>query len=160
VAVSIRTARASDARQIAELTVQLGYEVDGSAVAERLSRFLSRRDQEFLVAEHDGRILGWVQALIAESIETGPFVLIAGLVVAGSHRRQGIGRLLMAQAEAWAMKHGHSIVRLWSSATRTAAHRFYEALGYTNLKTQYAFVKSIDPAGQETLLRLVPDVDG
>jgi ribosomal protein S18 acetylase RimI-like enzyme len=160
VAVSIRIARASDAHQITELTGQLGYEVDGPVIAERLSRFISRGDQEFLVAEDEGRIVGWVQAVVEESIQAGPFVVIGGLVVAGTHRRRGIGRLLMAQAEAWATEQGQSVVRLWSSSTRTAAHRFYEALGYTNIKTQYAVVKAIDPEHQDALLRLVPDVDG
>lgn len=46
--------------------------------------------------------------------------------------------MLVAQAEQWARKQGCSIVRLWSNSVRTDSHRFYEELGYTNMKTQYA----------------------
>ena len=111
-AVSIRVARASDAPEIAELTRQLGYEVETSAVADRLSRILSRPDQEFLVAERDGQPVGWVHVVISEYVETGAFVVIGGLVVDRSYRRTGIGGLLMAHAEEWARKHGCSLVRL------------------------------------------------
>ncbi len=158
-AVSVRIARGSDAHNIAELTAQLGYQVTASTVAARLSRILERPDQQFLVAELDGRALGWIHVAISEYVESGPFVVIGGLVVDGHHRRKGIGTLLMARAEEWARQQGCSIVRLWSSAVRTASHRFYEDLGYTNIKTQYSFMKSIDTTGQEALRKFVPRVD-
>jgi len=158
-AVSVRIARASDAHDIAELTAQLGYQVAASTVAARLARILERPDQRFLVAELDGRSLGWVHVAISEYVESGTFVVIGGLVVDRHHRRKGIGTLLMARAEDWARQQGCSVIRLWSTSVRTAAHRFYEDLGYTNIKTQYSFMKSVDPAGQETLRRFVPRVD-
>ena len=64
-----------------------------------------------------------------------------------------------ARAEEWARQQGCSVVRLWSSSVRTAAHRFYEDLGYTNIKTQYSFMKSVDTTGQEVLRKFVPQVD-
>jgi hypothetical protein len=51
------------------------------------------------------------------------------------------------------------MVRLSSSATRDAAHRFYEGLGYTNIKTQYAFVKPLDAAAAARVPTFVPRVD-
>ena len=93
---------------------------------------------------------------ISEYVESGTFVVIGGLVVDRHHRRKGIGTLLMARAQDWARQQGCSVIRLWSSSVRTASHRFYEDLGYTNIKTQYSFMKSVDPTGQETLRRFVP----
>ena len=52
--ISVRPARASDADDVAELTVQLGYDVEGSALAARLSRILAQADQRFLIAELEG----------------------------------------------------------------------------------------------------------
>ena len=96
---------------------------------------------------------------VAEYIESGAFAVIGGLVVDRNLRKQGIGSALMKRAEEWATKEGLSIVRLQSSSTRTASHRFYEALGYTNVKTQYAFVKSLD-AGEQTAPRgFVPRIE-
>jgi len=50
-------------------------------------------------------------------------------------------------------------MRLRSSSSRTPAHRFYEGLGYANVKTQYSFVKPLDARGAEIAARLVPRVD-
>jgi GNAT superfamily N-acetyltransferase len=79
-------------------------------------------------------------------------------VVERAHRRKGIGRLLMYEAEEWARLQGCSVVRLWSSSARTASHLFYEQLGYTNIKTQYSFIKSLKAGGQD-LRTFVPRVD-
>jgi len=128
-------------------------------VVKRLSRILSRSDQQFIVAELDDSLGGWVHAAIAEYIESERFVTIGGLVVDKNHRKKGIGRRLMEHVEGWAKEQGCSIVRLWSSSTRTTAHRFYEILGYTNLKTQYSFIKCLDDAQQYDVQKFVPKVD-
>ena len=155
----MRLARAADAEAIGELTTQLGYDVASSEVEERLPHILSRPDHRFLVAESNGQPVGWLHAAIAEFIETEPFVMIAGLVVDRHHRRTGVGRILMEQAEAWARQQGCSIVRLWSSSTRTNAHSFYERLGYSKIKTQYSFAKPLEGERQARLDRFVPRVD-
>jgi GNAT superfamily N-acetyltransferase len=156
--VSIRVARESDASDIARLAADLGYRVDPAVVGDRLSRFLTRPDQQFLIADVDGQPAGWLHVAIAEFVEAGRFAWIAGLVVSEGHRQKGIGRLLMERAEDWAREQTCPVVRLWSSASRTAAHRFYEHLGYTNVKTQYSFAKSLDAGGHENLKQFVPDV--
>jgi GNAT superfamily N-acetyltransferase len=149
----------SDASDIARLTTQLGYESEASSIAPRLSRLLSRPDQQLFVAECDGRVVGWVHTVVSEYVELDAFVVIGGLVVDRSHRRQGIGSLLMLHAEEWARKNGCAIVRIWSSANRTAAHEFYRELGYTKIKTQYSFVKSLIDNRSGNLNRFVPRVD-
>jgi GNAT superfamily N-acetyltransferase len=139
-----RTARLSDAGEIARLTTQLGYELTASHAADRLSRILPRMDQQFWVAEIDSSVVGWVHAARFEFVESGAFVVIGGLVVDKDQRRQGIGRALMQRAEEWTRQQGWSVVRLWSSVIRTEAHQFYERLGYKRVKTQHSFVKSLD----------------
>lgn len=156
--IPVRPARHSDAEGIAYLTARLGYEVDGPAMSDRLSRILSQQEQRFLVAERDDRLVGWVHALIWEFVETGAFVVIGGLVVDRSLRRQGIGRALLANAETWAVEQGCSVVRLWSSISRTEAHGFYEQLGYRNIKSQYSFVKAVDPCGENDFHGFIPRV--
>ena len=156
IAIEVRIAQPGDAEAIAELMVQLGYESAPKAVADRLPRILDRPDHRFLIAEAGGRPAGWLHAVVFEFVETGPFVVIAGLVVHRSVRKQGVGRALMSRAEAWAVEQGCSIVRLWSSDARTEAHRFYEHLGYSHIKTQYSFVKSVDPSGRQDFAAFVP----
>jgi predicted N-acetyltransferase YhbS len=156
--ITIRSARPSDAETIAALTRQLGYTAEPSAVADRLSRMLARTDQQFLVAEDEGKPVGWIHMLFAEYVEAEAFVVIGGLVVDREYRRQGIGRRLLVRAEEWAAQHGCALVRLSSNVKRVEAHGFYERAGYTNLKTQYAFAKRVGSVGPDALGALVPDV--
>jgi GNAT superfamily N-acetyltransferase len=157
--VKTRIARVSDAAALADLTAQLGYEVQPAVAAARLARILERPDQRFWVAEIGDGPVGWIHAAAVEYLESGPFVVIAGLVVDRRHRRQGIGRALLREAEEWAAAEGRPLVRLNSSASRAGAHRFYETLGYAKIKTQYGFAKALDALGPEPLKRLVPKVD-
>jgi GNAT superfamily N-acetyltransferase len=157
-AITIRPARPSDADAVAALARQLGYDADPAAVARRLSRLLGKGDQQFLVADHDGRPVAWIHMLLSEYVEAAAFVVIGGLVVDRAYRKQGIGRHLLARAEEWAARNDCSVVRLSSSVTRTEAHAFYQRVGYVNLKTQYSFAKPIGSASADTLRAFVPDV--
>jgi GNAT superfamily N-acetyltransferase len=156
-AVIIRGAQVTDLEHVRTLTAQLGYQVDSATLLPRLSHALSSGDQEVFVAEMDGRVVGWVHVAVWQFMESGRVGMIAGLVVERSQRRHGVGRLLMGRAENWIAAQGCSIVRLWSSAGRVEAHRFYERLGYQNIKTQYSFGKSLDGRTQD-LTSLVPRI--
>ena len=155
----MRVARQSDAADVAGLTKQLGYDLTEKDAADRLSRILPRDDQRFFVADVDGRAAGWVHVVLVEHVDAEAFALIGGLVVDGAHRRLGVGRALMVQAENWARERGCSIVRLSSTVTRTAAHRFYESIGYSKIKTQHSFIKPLDEAAAARVSTFVPRVD-
>ena len=157
--VTIRVGRRSDAGEIAQLTTQLGYDLTEGDAAARLSRILPRDDQRFLVADFDGRAVGWVHIVLVEYVDAEAFALIGGLVVDKVHRGSGIGRALMNGAEHWARERGVSMVRLSSTVARTAAHRFYENLGYTKIKTQHSFIKPLDEAAAARVSTFVPRVE-
>ena len=157
--MNTRLARQEDAPAIAALVTQLGYDAAPHDVGDRLARLLMRPGQRFIVAEADGRLLGWVHVELADYVDSGTYAQIAGLVVDRTHRRQGIGAALMADAETWARQQGCPMMRLRSSSTRTRAHRFYEGLGYANVKSQYSFVKPLDARGAKAAARLVPQVE-
>ena len=110
------------------------------------------------MAELDGRIAGWLHAAIEEYLETGAFVVIAGLVVDRDCRGRGIGAALMNDAEGWARSRGLAIVRLHSSVGRTAAHRFYQRLGYRIIKSQHAFMKILDGTSEARHEQFVPKI--
>ena len=157
--VTIRVGRRSDAGEIAQLTTQLGYDLTEGDAAARLSRILPRDDQRFLVADFDGGAVGWVHIVLVEYVDAEAFALIGGLVVDKVHRGSGIGRALMNGAEHWARERGVSMVRLSSTVARTAAHRFYENLGYTKIKTQHSFIKPLDEAAAARVSTFVPRVE-
>ncbi len=53
-----------------------------------------------------------------------------GLLVGKDHRRRGVGRALLAQAEAWASDAGITKIELHVFPHNGAAIGLYEALGY------------------------------
>ena len=89
----------------------------------------------------DARLVGWIEVAITNHLQSGPFVLIGGLVVQDGLRGLGIGTRLCEEAETWAQTMGISIVRVTSRSTRTDAHRFYLRDGYTEIKTSKVFEK-------------------
>jgi GNAT superfamily N-acetyltransferase len=141
----IRAAVVGDAEAVALLSGELGYPAQPRTAAERLRRILARDDQRVVVAElADGRIGGWLQAHSCAALESGFRVEIVGLVVSAALRRRGVGRALVAQAEAWAAEIAAESVVVRSIAARAESHDFYLALGYLPAKHQVVYRK---PAG-------------
>lgn len=139
--VHIRPAAAADAAAIAALAGQLGYPASPDIVAARLARILPRQDQLLVVAESHNQVCGWLQAHSAEVIESGFRVEVLGLVVAEELRRKGVGRELLAYAEAWAVKLEARVVVARTNINRSASQAFYTARGYTLSKTQAVYRK-------------------
>ncbi len=66
---------------------------------------------------------------------------IGVLIVAQSDRGAGIGRRLMQYAQQWADEQGYRSVLVRSNIVRQEAHKFYEKIGYSNIKTSLVFHK-------------------
>lgn len=139
----IRPAQASDAPVIADLTCQLGYAVDVPATAERIKDLLAKDDHFVAVAVVDDQVVGWMQAHACVTLESGFRAEILGLVVSDAVRRRGVGRDLVAAAEAWALTKGAETLVVRSNVQRTESHAFYPALGFSLSKTQSVYRKRI-----------------
>ena len=139
----IRQAVSSDADAIARLTTELGYPADPEQILSRLEMLL-RSDLYFIaVAEDASGAVGWVAAEQRLLLESGERAEIVGLVVSAGNRRAGIGTALVQAAEAWARSRGFAAINVRSNVLRDAAHEFYERLGYTRIKTQHAYRKTL-----------------
>ena len=141
---AVRRATADDARQIAALSGELGYPADAKSVEAMLHGLLQRQDQLVLVAEAPGgTVSGWIQAHGSPVIESGFRVEITGLVVSAQARRRGVGRALVAEAEAWASRISAAYVVVRSNVKRAESHLFYPSLGYARTKTQAVYRKDL-----------------
>jgi GNAT superfamily N-acetyltransferase len=138
----IRPMTAADATPVADLTTQLGYPTTADETARRLAKLDERSDEHaLLVAEEDGRVVGWVHVELLNSLESGMRANIGGLVVDEGHRSVRIGAELLAAAEAWARERGVDRMVVYTRITRERAHRFYEREGYALVKTSHVFEK-------------------
>jgi ribosomal protein S18 acetylase RimI-like enzyme len=100
-----------------------------------------------LVAVRAGVVVGWIHGSEQELLEVGRRCEILGLVVDPSCRREGIGRRLLAAVESWAAERHLPEVSLRSAVTREESHPFYESVGYSRIKTQHVYRKSLPPSG-------------
>jgi GNAT superfamily N-acetyltransferase len=135
---------AVDAPIVADLTTQLGYPTGADETARRLAKLDERPDDHAaLVAEQDGRVVGWVHVTVYSSLESGRVANLGGLVVDEAHRSGGIGAQLLAVAEAWARDHGVDRMVVRTRIARERAHRFYRREGYALVKTSYTLEKRL-----------------
>ena len=77
------------------------------------------------------------------SLESGEQAELAGLVVSSDARRLGVGRALVAAAEAWTRAAGFPTLRVRSNVLRAESHAFYRSVGFVPVKTQHTYEKSL-----------------
>jgi GNAT superfamily N-acetyltransferase len=135
--ISIRPMAATDAAVVRELLFQLGYDLEVRNVARRLEAVTEARDHTVVVAEQDGRVVAFLHVFGRPALEKPPEAIVQALVVDQARRGAGIGKALMAAAEAWALDRGFATVAVSSSVARVDAHAFYNALGYRREATSY-----------------------
>ena len=142
--IQIRDAKASDAPALARLAGQLGYPAQPAEIIARLPKESDLRQERVIVVTNGAEtVIAWTAVRTAVHIHNAPYAEISGFVVDESMRGKGIGKRLMAEVEQWAIGNGLSAIRLNANVRRTESHRFYESLGFSITKQQYAFRKDL-----------------
>ena len=85
------------------------------------------RHECFLVAEHQGHVLGFVDMALQEPQRAG---WINGFVVDRRYRRRGIGRALLKSARAWAEQRDLRVIMLETQPKNHPAIHFYLQQGF------------------------------
>lgn len=140
---TIRPMTIDDAAAVAALNGDLGYPTTTPEASERIATLAASDSHVALVAEVDGRVVGWVHVARKPSLVEAATVQVMGLVVGDGHRSRGIGLRLLVEAEAWAARAGARRIVVGSRVTRERAHRFYLRHGYALHKTSHWFEKRV-----------------
>lgn len=141
--MTIRDAAIGDVGDINILSKELGYESSAEDTGIRLEYLLRKPLHRILVAEIDGRAVGYISFEHYEIVYYESGINITALVVKAEHRKKGIGKLLLDAAEDYARENGLAYVRLNSGSQRVEAHEFYRNNGYDSEKDQKRFVKNL-----------------
>ena len=134
----VREAKKSDADQLVALFALLGHEVQAKNVATNL-KALEKAGEPVLVAVRGKQLLG--ACGIHRTLNphrNRPVGRITILVVAEATRDQGIGRMLVEEAERRLAKLGCGLIEVTSNDHLTEAHAFYRHLGYERTSMRFA----------------------
>lgn len=137
-AVSVRPARSSDWASVAALLAELGRPAalglpEEPALREVFEAYLKRPDATALVAESDGRVIGFCDVELRVRLNFAePQAWVPDLIVTEAARGTGAGRALLAEAERLARERGCWGMTLESAAWRTGAHTFYRHTGWND----------------------------
>jgi len=148
--IQIRELRIDDAEAAARLSGELGYPVSEAVMADRIRSIIDLPDHASFVASlvHDSAgaqgIVGWIDIGVTYHLQAEKYVEIGGLVVSSTARSLGVGRLLVARAEKWALERGIPTMHVRSQIARERAHRFYLREGYLRTKTSAVFSKKLE----------------
>jgi aminoglycoside 6'-N-acetyltransferase I len=104
------------------------------------------RNAVFVAATTGGTLVGFIEAAIrdwAEGCETEDVGYIEAWYVLPEHQRQGIGRLLVEAAEAWAASRGCSEMASDAELWNELSHKAHRALGYQEVMRLVCFRKEL-----------------
>jgi GNAT superfamily N-acetyltransferase len=135
-AIAIRPAVAADLPAVLALYAQ--PEIDaGDIIPLDQAEPIFRRMQSYpnytlYVASVENRIVGTFSLLIADNLAHRGALsgIVEDVVVAVEEQGKGIGKQMMRFALERCREHGCYKMALSSNARRTAAHRFYDSLGF------------------------------
>lgn len=113
-----------------------------------LERELAAADPALLglVAEADGRLIGFAEASVrnhAEGAPPGPAAYLEGIWVEPECRRRGAGRALLAAVEGWARRRGLDWLGSDALLDNGLSHRWHRAAGFGEVERLVVFGKPI-----------------
>lgn len=137
----VRAAEPKDAKTLAKLIKYLGHEIDEKTVRKNIGR-LVKAGESPLVATLEKAVIGLCGIHRMVTVHRpAPVGRITILVVAEEAQDNGIGRLLVEEAERLLKKAGCQIVEVTSNDGRGRAHAFYRHMGYE--RTSIRFMKTL-----------------
>lgn len=136
---TIRPAEPRDAAEIARLLTVLGHSTSEPSITARWDEWAAAGNAAF-VAEKDGGGLSGVITTHRMLVLHRPLPVgrITALIVDTSVRGSGLGRQLVAAAEALLASEGCGLLEITSNTRLVEAHAFYEHLGYERTSIRLA----------------------
>lgn len=146
--IRIRDMVAADLAGLRPLLVQLGYDIAPEEIGRRFRIVTAADTHAAWVAEKSGRLVGFLHIFERPALEKPPEAVLQAMAVDSASRRSGVGRKLVAKAEAWSTDKGYTSISLSSQIDRADAHAFYAGLGFTRAATSHLFRKTLDTPGE------------
>jgi len=143
--IQTRFAREEDIPAMIPLIYDLGYPAPPDEIRVRLENILKLKEFRTLLAiTDDGAIAGMIGMSENYGYEhNAKYIRVLALVTGKDFRKMGVGKVLMMEAEKWAIEIDAYMIVLTSGLRdeRKTAHAFYQHIGY-EIKS-HGFVKRL-----------------
>lgn len=127
----VRKAKLDDSERISVLMRQLGYEASPSSIKHKLLVLSEQPTDLVLVADDNGVVKGVVSLHVQEMFhQDGRLGRITSLVIDEVSRGEGVGSLLVSEADNFFKQSGCVRAEVTSGDHRPQAHLFYRKQGY------------------------------
>lgn len=105
----------------------------------RLVEKINANDEKYLlvaVDEETGTLCGSLLGVVFEDIcgDCRPILLVENVAVLPEFQGKGVGRAMFEEIERWGREHNCHYEILVSGMQRLGAHKFYQALGFDEVK--------------------------
>lgn len=129
---TIRRATKNDADDIANLYRELNTLSPVSVLPERIEAVANSNNTHLLVCDDGGDIIATALVCLCQDVmfDNQPFALIENVVVSADYKREGIGKSIMDNIEAFCLEQDCSKIILQTSSENREARDFYTAMGY------------------------------
>jgi GNAT superfamily N-acetyltransferase len=141
--IQIKPILIDHAKEVQLLSKQLGYEISLDDTIANIKEVLSSKNHTAFVAIENNKVVGWIHAFKTTTIESLPFIELAGLVVDEKQRGKGVGKILVEKIKEWCKEQNVLSLRVRSNIKRKEAHQFYLNNGFKEIKEQKVFQISL-----------------
>jgi len=128
--------------QLLGMVHESGMRLDLDELRKRLANL--PKEDRLLLALDGEHVAGAAHLRVSRDLTSEETAELVAIFVGKSYRRQGVGRLLIAAAETWALESGRARLLLRTDVVRTDAHAFFTALGYEKSATTLEFVRDLE----------------
>ena len=131
----IRRAKPEDIPALVSLlrllfSIEKDFVFDAAKQERGLRLLLANAQAAVFAAQQDGEVIGMCTGqLLISTAQGGLSALVEDVAVLPAHQGKGIGRQLVAAAEAWAVSHGASRMQLLADRNNDPALSFYQKTG-------------------------------
>jgi ribosomal protein S18 acetylase RimI-like enzyme len=139
--VSYQKIDITECDKLKPLIHQLGYNLESFDIENNINE-IRQRGGEVFVARVNEEVIACINAIIDVRLAAGRNGEIVTLVVLEQYRGMGVGKALLATAEAW-LAERVATIRVRTNTVRVRAQQFYLTAGYQELKTQKIFIKNL-----------------
>ena len=143
----IRRAGIEDARELADLAIQMWSDYDPEDLTEEMCKLAMNDEAVCFIKSVDGKLIGFSQCQLrhdyVEGTDSSPVGYLEGIFVVEGYRKQGYAAELLSECKKWAKEKGCTEFASDCELDNTDSYRFHMSLGFEEANRIICFRKHL-----------------